>query len=87
MVADAHAAENAHVDRISEIMRYREHMLLPAMAVKEAVAAFDRAEAELLAVVNSVEHRKVIGLLTETHTLRRYSEESEKRRREVLGET
>ncbi|MGO9357061.1 MAG: chloride channel protein [Xanthobacteraceae bacterium] len=86
-VADAHAAENAHVDRISEIMRYENTTLLPAMNVQEAVAAFDRAEAESLAVVDSVEHRKVIGLLTETHTLRRYSEESEKRRREVLGET
>jgi CIC family chloride channel protein len=86
-VADAHAAENAHLKRISEIMRYENTTLLPALNVQEAVAAFDRAEAESLAVVDSVEHRKVIGLLTETHTLRRYSEESEKRRREVLGET
>ena len=86
-VAEAHAADHTHVRRISEIMRYEDTTLLPSMNVQEAVAAFDRAEAEALAVIDSPEHRKVIGLLTETHTLRRYSEESEKRRREVLGET
>jgi CIC family chloride channel protein len=86
-VADAHAEENAGVERISGILRYENATLLPGMNVQEAVAAFDRAEAESLAVIDSTEHRKVIGVLTETHTLRRYSEESEKRRREVLGET
>jgi CIC family chloride channel protein len=39
-----------------------------------------------LAVVDSFERRQVIGLLTEAHALRRYSDASERQRRELLGE-
>jgi hypothetical protein len=39
-----------------------------------------------LAVVDSTENRRVIGLLTEQYALRRYSEELERRRRELSGE-
>jgi CIC family chloride channel protein len=56
------------------------------MTVKEAVAAFDQAEAEALAVIDSLESRRVIGLLSETHTLRRYSEELELQRRNLVGD-
>jgi chloride channel protein, CIC family len=56
------------------------------MAVKEAVLAFDRAEAEALAVVDSYRDRKVIGILTEAYVLRRYAAELERRRRELVGE-
>ena len=61
-------------------------MLLPGMAIKEAVLSFDRAEAEALAVVNSFLDRRVIGILTEAYVLRRYSAELERRRREIIGE-
>jgi CIC family chloride channel protein len=54
--------------------------------VREAATAFDRAEAESLAVVDSAVSRQVVGLLSEAHTLRRYAEESEQRRRELVGE-
>ena len=56
------------------------------MNVREAAAAFDHAEAESLAVVDSPATRQPVGLLSETHTLRRYAEESEQRRRDLLGE-
>jgi CIC family chloride channel protein len=46
-----------------------------------------RYEAEALAVVDSVERRQVSGLLSEAHALRRYSDASERQRRELLGET
>ena len=42
---------------------------------------------EALAVVEDLKSRKVIGLLTESHTLKRYSEELDRQRRAVLGET
>jgi CIC family chloride channel protein len=61
--------------------------LTPSMNVREAAAIFDRAEAEALAVVDTLAERRVIGLLTEAYALRRYAEESERRRREVSGET
>jgi CIC family chloride channel protein len=39
-----------------------------------------------LPVVDTLERRQVIGLLSEAHALRRYSDASERRRRELLGE-
>ncbi|MBR7651177.1 chloride channel protein [Brucella oryzae] len=71
---------------ISELLKYQDEFLLPQMNAKEAVARFDRAESEALAVVNNAQERKVLGLLSEAHTLRRYSEELDRRRREVSGE-
>ena len=71
---------------IRDILHFTDTVLLPTMTVKEAVAAFDKAEAEALAVVQSRESRHVIGLLSEAHALRRYSEELELRRRELVGE-
>jgi CIC family chloride channel protein len=56
------------------------------MTVNEAVAVFDKVEAEALAVVQSPERRRVIGLLSEAHALRRYAEELELRRKELIGE-
>jgi CIC family chloride channel protein len=61
-------------------------MLLPQMTAREAIAAFERFEAEVLPVVDGAEHCHVIGLLSEAHALRRYSDASERRRRELLGE-
>jgi CIC family chloride channel protein len=56
------------------------------MNVREAVALFDATESEALAVVDSRSTRKVIGLLTEAHALRRYSEEADRARRDLVGE-
>lgn len=71
---------------IGDLLRYKDEFLLPGMNAKEAVLRFDRAESEALAVVDNAGTRKVVGLLTESHTLRRYSEELDRRRREVSGE-
>ncbi|WP_183655032.1 chloride channel protein [Brucella daejeonensis] len=71
---------------IRDLLKYQDQFLLPQMNAKEAVARFDRAESEALAVVNNAQERKVLGLLSEAHTLRRYSEELDRRRREVSGE-
>ncbi len=86
LVADAHATEAGPDKPIKDLLHYTEDMLLPGMAVKEAVLAFDRAEAEALAVVDSYLDRRVIGLLTEAYVLRRYSAALERRRQEMIGE-
>jgi len=86
LVADAHAPERNVTDTIRKILRSRGFTLLPNWNVQEAVAAFDRAEAESLAVLDTLDRGRVIGVLTEAHVLRRYAEESEKRRRDLLGE-
>ena len=49
-------------------------------------AVFDAAEAESLAVVETGDQGRPIGILTEAHAMRRYAEESERRRREAVGE-
>jgi CIC family chloride channel protein len=87
IVAEAHAAELAATGSVRKILHHADHMLLPQMTAQEAIAAFDRYEAEALAVVDSVERRQVTGLLSEAHALRRYSDASERQRRELLGET
>jgi chloride channel protein, CIC family len=86
LVAEAHAAELAASKSVREILHHDDHMLLPQMTAQEAIAAFDRYEAEALAVVDTVERRQVTGLLSEAHALRRYSEASERQRRALLGE-
>ncbi len=86
LVAEAHAPEVDSTISVREIMRHADHMLLPQMTAQEAISAFDRYETEALAVVGSQEHRQVLGLLSEAHALRRYSDASERQRRELLGE-
>jgi len=86
LVADAHAAEASPDKSIKDLLRYRDDTLLAGMAVKEAVLAFDRAEAEALAVVDSFLDRRVVGLLTEAYVLRRYAAALEGRRRDLVGE-
>lgn len=83
--AEVHAdADENH--RVRDLLHYTDTVLLPQMTIKEAVAMFENAESDALAVVDSAETRQVIGLLTEQYALRRYSEELDRRRRELSGE-
>ena len=86
IVAEAHAAELPATASLRDILHHADHVLLPQNTAQEAIAAFDRFEAEALPVVDSSERRQVIGLLSEAHALRRYSDASERQRRELLGE-
>lgn len=79
-VAEGHAVENSAV-KLRNILHYSGVTLLPGMDVQQAVATFDTAEAESLAVIDPT-GGQVVGLLTEAHTLRRYTEELDRRRRE-----
>jgi CIC family chloride channel protein len=84
LVADAHAPD---IDgALTAILHHREDVLHPAMNIREAIAVFDGAEAESLAVVESSGEHRPIGILTEAHAMRRYAEESERRRREMVGD-
>ncbi|HET7912483.1 MAG TPA: chloride channel protein, partial [Pseudolabrys sp.] len=87
IVAEAHAAELGTTVPVRKILHHAGHMLVPQMTAQEAIAAFDRYEAEALAVVDSLERRQVTGQLSEAHALRRYSDASERQRRALLGET
>jgi CIC family chloride channel protein len=87
LVAEAHATELPLTTPLRDILHHADHMVVPQMTAQEAIAAFGKFEAEALAVVDSAERRQVIGLLSEAHTLRRFSDASERQRRELLGET
>jgi chloride channel protein, CIC family len=85
LVAEAHAPEGdaAH---LTDLLHCADVMLLPQMNIKESVALFEQAEVDALAVVDGLQTRRVIGVLTEQYALRRYSEELDRRRRELSGE-
>lgn len=84
-MAEAHAdAGDSH--QIGDILHDTETMLLRRMTIKEAIATFDHAESDALAVVDGPQTRKVVGILTEQFALRRYSEELDRHRRELSGE-
>ncbi|CAN5193641.1 chloride channel protein [soil metagenome] len=84
-VAEVHGLKDSAAASMRDILHYRDVTLLPGMDVRQAVAAFDIAEAESLAVVDS-DGGHVIGILTEAHALRRYAEESDRHRRDAVGE-
>lgn len=85
LVAEAHG--DAHDDHhVADILHHADTFLLPNMTIKEAIAMFENAESDALAVVDAPSTRVVLGVLTEAHALRRYSEELDRRRRELSGE-
>ena len=86
VVAEAHAPDIDIKPGLVGILHHRDVVLNPAMNIQEAIAVFDAAEAESLAVVEADGERRPVGILTEAHAMRRYAEESEKRRREAIGE-
>jgi CIC family chloride channel protein len=85
LVSDAHAVDVDATKSLNSILHHPRVVLHPGMNIREAIAAFDAAEAETLTVVESGDNRP-IGILTEAHAMRRYAEESERRRRDVVGD-
>ena len=85
-VAEVHAPEADETMPIRDMLHHCDTTLLATMTVKDAVATFDKAEAEALAVIQAEDSSRVIGLLSEAYALRRYSEQLELRRKELVGE-
>jgi chloride channel protein, CIC family len=86
VVADAHAADVEMTGGLHGILHHRVVVLHPEMNIQEAIAVFDAAEAESLAVVEATGEHRPIGILTEAHAMRRYAEESERQRRDMIGD-
>ena len=85
LVSEAHVRDLGALKSLHSILHSPSVVLHPGMNIREAIAAFDAAEAESLVVVESG-HNRPIGILTEAHAMRRYAEESDRRRREVVGD-
>jgi CIC family chloride channel protein len=89
-VPDVHLAgvhEDAGASGLSQLTRAHNVFLLPNMNIKSAAQIFEQTETEALAVLNSAKERHVIGLLTEAHVLRRYTDELDKAHRDLAGES
>jgi chloride channel protein, CIC family len=86
LVAEAHAPDIEVKNGLIDILHHRDVVLHPVMNIQEAIAVFDAAEAESLAVVETDGEHRPIGILTEAHAMRRYAEESDRRRREAVGD-
>ena len=81
-VATAHAQTDPE-QPVAEVMINRREWLRPEMAIKEIMGVFDRTESDELAVLN--DDREVLGVLSEAYATRRYAEELEKARRDLVG--
>ena len=86
-LAEAYAPDADEAKPSGSLARLADCTLVPAMNIKQAMALFDRVEAEALAVVDAPETLRVIGLLNETFAVRRYAEELDKSRQDLIGET
>jgi CIC family chloride channel protein len=83
--AEAFALDDTNV-AVRDIVHHSNDFLNTRMNVKDAIAVFEAAEADALAVLDGPESRLVLGLLTEQFALKRYTEELERRRQELSGE-
>ncbi len=68
---------------VSELTIHKDDWLTPEMSIKELMGVFDRTGADELAVLDA--EREVLGMLSEAHATRRYAEELEKNRRDLIG--
>lgn len=71
---------------IIELAKLHDRFLYREVNVKVAMKAFDNAEAEILAVLESGTNPKVVGFLTEAYARRRYAEELDQATRGILGQ-
>jgi CIC family chloride channel protein len=79
---DAFSPDIEEGGTVDSLLRHRTDVLRPRMTAKEAIAVFDRTEAEALAVVAA--DGSCVGMLTEHHAVRRYADELDKARAETF---
>lgn len=78
LLDDLYTTSQDAATAVEPLARHRDEVLYPWMNVREALALFARHEADGLVVVDHEATRRVLGLLTEQHALRRYGEELER---------
>lgn len=83
--ATLHSVANQDDEPLGSLAQQQDECLLPATSVREILKAFERSEADVLAVVDRADHRAAIGTLSESHVLRTYGEELERRNQELFS--
>ncbi len=84
LLDDLYTAPEDGAGPLGSLLRHGDHALVPWMQVREALQAFQKWEADALVVIDGRATRRVIGLLTEAHALRRYREELERQTPDIL---
>lgn len=88
LLPDIHSSDfdaQDDINSIGDLAKLQDAMLTPSMNVKVAMKYFEKAEAEILVVVDNLETRKVVGFLTEGYARRRYFEELDQASAGLLG--
>jgi CIC family chloride channel protein len=76
-------ADKDAAGQVSDMMILTGEWLTPQMTIKEIMNVFDRTGADELAVLGA--SQEVLGVLSEGYATRRYAEELEKNRRDLVG--
>jgi CIC family chloride channel protein len=82
--ADLHSIATIDNLPLATLAQQREEFLLPDATIRDIMTAFERTEADVLAVVDRKDHRVAIGTVSEAHVLRTYGEELERRNQELF---
>jgi len=69
------------------LLRNKDTTLTPGMNIREAAHLFEASESEALAVTTGDAAKTVVGFLAEATLLRRYTEELDKARQDLSGES
>ena len=85
LVSDLHATPRNDAEPIVALALLRDNYLVAQTTIRAAIDAFDKGEADVLAVLADAQSRKIVGLLSEAHALRIYGQELEKQNRAFLG--
>ena len=59
--------------------------MLPNTSIREILKTFEQSEADVLAVVDRINHPAAIGTVSDAHVLRTYGEELERRNQELFS--
>lgn len=84
-VVDLHTSEEVNGEAVDGFAGQRDTVLFPWMNIAEALEVFRASEADALVVLDGPATRKIVGLVSEAHALRRYGEELDRRNKEMVS--
>lgn len=85
--ADLYSAAAQDDLTLTALARQADEFLLPGASIRDIMKMFARSEADALAVIDRSDHRAAIGIVSESHVLRTYGEELERRNEELFFRT
>jgi CIC family chloride channel protein len=82
--ADLHSIATIDNLPLATLAQQIDEFLLPDATIRDIMTAFERTEADVLAIVARADLPVAIGTVSEAHVLRTYSEELERRNQELF---